>query len=216
MQAKKETQWVVLVPGIYMPGFSMSLLARRLRQAGFQARIFSYPSLRLSVAENAARLYETALLLDAPVLHFVGHSLGGLVIRTLLATQHTALPAGNTVTLGTPHTGSKVARHMQAQGLGWLLGRSRTNGLLGNIPAWPTERALGSLAGRSHYGVGRLLAPLDWPHDGTVEVAETLCANATDRMTLPINHTTLLTDKLSAYQTVYFLRQQHFDHSRPC
>jgi hypothetical protein len=213
----KTTQqdMVVLVPGIYMPGFSLSLLARRLRQMGFQTAIFAYPSLRLSVAENAANLYQTTLSLNTTVAHFVGHSLGGLLIRTLMANHAHALPPGNTVTLGTPHTGSKVAWALQHHKLGGLLGRSREQGLLGDIPNWPTERTLGSLAGQYRYGLGRVLTKLDWPHDGTVEVSETVFPQLSDQIHLPVSHTALLINQQVVYQTAYFLRHQQFDHSSP-
>ncbi|MEZ5593293.1 MAG: alpha/beta hydrolase [Gammaproteobacteria bacterium] len=213
MNKPASPEWIVLVPGIYMPGLSLAVLARRLRKAGFQCRIFSYPSLRVSVDENAARLYRSVQTLNAATVHYVGHSLGGIVIRHLMARHSASLPAGHTVTLGTPHTGSKVARKLQQHHLGWLLGRSREHGLLGDLPDWPRARALGSLAGVYRYGLGRLLAPLDFPHDGTVEVAETVCPEATDRICLPVNHTSLLLDAQTAWQIIFFLRNRRFDHS---
>ena len=208
-----EPELVVLVPGIYMPVLSLTLLARRIQGYGFKTKTFAYASLRASVEDNAQQLYNKVISFQAPIVHFVGHSLGGLVIRHLMAKYSTSLPYGHTVTLGTPHSGSQVALQLQEHRLGWLLGHSRCQGLLGDLPAWPSARKLGSLAGIHRHGVGRFLASLEHPHDGTVQVAETIFAGLTDHICLPVNHTTLLLDAQTAQQTAFFLRKQHFDHS---
>ncbi|MDX1605306.1 MAG: hypothetical protein R3202_03880 [Candidatus Competibacterales bacterium] len=201
---------VILLPGIYLPATSLLPLARRLRRAGFHPLRLGYPALRRSPADNATNLARRFATLDAGVIHYVGHSLGGLVLRHLLAGHSQALPPGRCVTLGTPHRGSAVARALQRRRLGWMLGASRCRGLLGGLPDWPPERELGSLAGIRGVGVGRLLAALEPPHDGTVAADETRCPGMSDHAVVACTHTGLLFAPTVARQTVHFLRHGRF------
>jgi pimeloyl-ACP methyl ester carboxylesterase len=207
-----QTETIILLHGIYMHGLFLRPLARRLRASGFRTLIFNYPSLRRSTATNAARLAALIARIDADVVHYVGHSLGGLVLHHLMAGYENRLPPGRCVTLGTPHGGSTVARRMQYYRLGWLLGFSRDQALLGGTPDWPVHRELGSLAGIARYGIGRSLVRLPEPHDGTVTVDETRCPGMQDHIIIPGNHTGLLYSTEAARQTVAFLRNGRFDH----
>lgn len=196
-----------------MHGVVMRPLALRLRRAGFAPLIINYPSLRRCSRTVAAELMARVAPLPVATVHYVGHSLGGLVIRQLIAHYHRRLPPGNSVTLGTPHQGSTVARQLNERGFGWLLGASGRHELLGELPPWPTERRLGSLAGCANRGLGCLLAELPQPHDGTVAVTETHCHGMTDALCLPYNHTGLLLSAAVARQTIHFLRRGQFIHS---
>ena len=190
----------------------MMPLARRLRQAGFHTLIFNYPSLRYAPADNARRLATRITIGAAATVHYVAHSLGGLVVRHLLADHGTTLPPGRTVTLGTPHQGSSAASNLCHIGLRFGLGRSIDRGLLGNVPPWPAARELGSLAGDSTVGAGRLFGNLPKPNDGTVAVAETYCEGMTDHVCLPVNHTQMLFSAEVAAQVIAFLQTGRFRH----
>ena len=100
-----DSEIVVLVHGLYMHGLFMRPLAWRLRRNGYRTIIFSYPSMRRTPAENVSKLLALSSNLDTPVLHFLGHSLGGLLLRHLLACP-VGLAPGRVVTLGTPHRGA--------------------------------------------------------------------------------------------------------------
>ncbi len=202
---------VVVIHGLYMHGVCLEWLVRRLRGTGWRALTFSYPSLRLSVAENAAALARFTTSLEESRLHFVAHSLGGLLLRRLLA-EHPGLPPGRAVTLGTPHQGSGVARHLAAGRLRFALGHSGEGGLLGDLPPWPANRELGSLAGTLNTGLGRLLAPTSTPGDGTVSVAETRLEGMTDHICLPVSHTGMLLSQAVVKQVHAFLKQGRFRH----
>ena len=85
MSAAQVKEMVVMVHGLRMPGWVMALLALRLRRCGFDTRVFSYPSVRTSLAENALQLSRFVARIAAPRIHFVGHSLGGLLVLQMLA-----------------------------------------------------------------------------------------------------------------------------------
>ena len=143
----EQREVVVLVHGIWMTGLEMTLLWRRLEAAGFSPRRFRYPSLKQPPAENAAALARFIQRQEVKTLHLVAHSLGGIVVLHLL-NQFSDLPPGRVVLLGSPVQGCELARLMNAtRGLGWMLGRSGEQGLLGGAPAWTGERELGVIAG---------------------------------------------------------------------
>jgi len=187
-----EPACVVLVHGLWWGRPSMLLLARRLHQAGFTTAAFGYSSVFTDPALNAARLAGFARAQPARALHFVGHSLGGLLILNMLAGLDARLPPGRIVLLGTPLNGASVAHRMADwPGLDRLLGASRAV-LCDGCAALPDDRATLMVAGTSPVGLGRLLGHLEPPHDGTVRVAETRHPGLAAHLTLPVSHTGLL------------------------
>lgn len=200
---------VILVHGALVPGDVLRLLAHRLRQRGFDPVIFRYPSRRRDVRRNAEALARFAGARKGSAVHFVGHSLGGLVI--LQALRQAGLPRGRVVLLGTPVQGSRVAQRLNQYSPGrWLLGQSTANGLLQAAPAWDYDRDIGIIAGSLPVGIGRVLSDLPGEHDGTVTVAETEVAGATDRLVVPVSHTGLVVSRAVARQVCAFLQDGHF------
>lgn len=201
---------VILVHGLWMPGIEMSLLQYRLNKHGYRCYRFNYASLRRSPRANAARLSAFAGRIEAPLLHFVGHSLGGLVIRHLF--DYEPQRPGRVVTLGTPHRPSHTAQMLYGAALLPLLGLSIEQGLIGGAPAWDGSHPLGSIAGTAGLGFGRLIPGLPKPNDGTVAVSETECPGMTDHIQLPVTHTTMLFSKAVTKQTALFLAEGRFRH----
>ena len=204
---------VVLVHGLWVNGREMWLLRRRLQAAGYQTRRFSYPSLMNSPFENAMDLNAFAESLDQECIHFVGHSLGGLVLRHLFYHFPQQRP-GRVVTLGTPHNGSSAAAGLLRFLPGrLLLGKSIQHGLLGPLPAWPGDHQLGSVAGVTRLGLGLLAPGIPQPSDGTVAVAETRLAGMADHIELPASHSSMLISNEVCRQICRFLQTGRFDHA---
>jgi pimeloyl-ACP methyl ester carboxylesterase len=204
-------QAVVLVHGIWMPGLEMSLLAHRLRQCGFQPFLFSYPSIRCDLKRNAALLQRFLQKVEPPVVHYVAHSLGGLLLRQFFHDYPNQRP-GRVVTLGTPHGGSQVARRMGRNPFGKaLLGQSYKHGLRGDVPAWAAQRELGSIAGNISLGVGRVTGQLTGPNDGAVSVDETRVAGMSEHKVFHVNHSGLVFSHEVADAVCRFLHCGHFD-----
>jgi len=99
MTAQRET--VVLVHGLYVHGLWMRLLEYWLEQSGYHTVNFSYPSMTRSPAENAEDLHRQLERVEASTVHFLAHSMGGLVVRHLFHHYPQQRP-GRIVTLGTP------------------------------------------------------------------------------------------------------------------
>lgn len=204
---------VILVHGLWMRPWVMDHLARRVREAGFSAHGFGYRSVADPLPVNAERLEHFAREIRAPALHFVGHSLGGLIIAACLR-EAPELPPGRAVFLGTPMLGSHAARHLAAIRAGRLaLGHSTAQGLWQRPAEWPPGRELGTVAGSLGIGLGQVFAPgLPRPNDGAVAVAETRTDAAADHIVLPVSHSGMLFSGAVARQVVHFLRCGAFVH----
>ena len=203
---------IVLVHGLWMNGLDMQLLRVRLARAGYTTVLFRYATVRSAPADNARRLHRFAHQLAARTLHFVGHSLGGLVIRHLFD-MAPDLPPGRVVTLGTPHRGSSAAAALSRLTMGrLLLGQSLDQGLLGGAPGWSRRHELGSIAGSLRFGLGLMIPGIAAPSDGTVSVAETVCTGMQDHAVVGASHFGLLLSAAAARQCLAFLRHGRFDH----
>ncbi len=205
---------VVLIHGLFLSGWVMVRLARRLRRCGLRTAIFSYPTRRRSPAENARDLAAFLVRLSAPRIDLVAHSLGSLVVLHLLAGR-TGLRADagsgprvrRVVLLGPPLNGSAVARRLARWAFGrWLLGRSVEQGLLGGCPAVPPGVDLAVIAGSRGWGIGWLFGGLPRPNDGTVAVAETRAPDGSRHTVLSVSHMGLVFSPRVARRICRFLR----------
>ena len=209
---------VILVHGVWMTGLELQWMARGLRRAGYRVYTFRYPSLRRGLAGNAALLAAFVARIpqeDAP-LHFLGHSLGGLVIRRMLENHRSSrFEASRFLASGTPFMGSRTAEVLlNGSRLGaYLVGRCFVPALPAEEPppaSWTLPQALGIIAGTYPFGVGRLFTSLPLPNDGVVTVRETMLPGATDHCTLPVNHTALTFAPAAIRQATLFLDNGRF------
>jgi len=201
---------IVLVHGIWMNGAEMFRIRKRLTNAGYECHQFRYPSLKCSPEENAERLNRFTHEIDAPVVHFVCHSLGGLVLLHLFD-KHIIEKRGRVVFLGVPVNGSQVARRLSSSIITrWTVGKSIYHGLLGDRPVWKKWRDIGLISGNMPIGIGLVVGGPALPHDGTVAVEETYLGGATDYLTLPVSHFGLLYSEEVATQVITFLRAGKF------
>ncbi len=202
---------VVLVHGLWMNGLELGFLARHLRRCHFTPYRFGYRSVRDPIASNARNLARFVADLHEPNVHFVGHSLGGLVIFRMFADSPPA-PPGRIVTIGSPFQGSRAARSLSRFRVGQrMLGRSTEEALLGEPVDAPAGRDVGVIAGTLGFGAGRIFHGLDTTSDGTVALEETHIDGIHERLELPLTHTTLLFSRRTAGAVCTFLRTGHFD-----
>ncbi len=204
----------VLVHGLWMHGLVMELQRLHLAREGFDARCYSYHSVGPTLTENAQLLADYARELAVPQIHWVGHSLGGLVVLRMLEIEP-ALPPGRVVLMGTPFQGSYAARMLaNHQWGGMALGRSLAEWFASDKPAAFPGREIGIIAGSSSFGLGALVVPdLPEPNDGAVAVAETDIPGVRDRVVLPVSHSGMLLSSRVAAQTAAFLHAGVFDHA---
>src|SRR4026209_594905 len=115
---------VVLLHGLWLNALAMRLMRQRLERRGYAVDAYSYPTVRLTLTENAGRLSRYCEAHEhGGKLHFVGHSLGGLVALEAAALVPPSC-RGRLALLGTPLDDSFSARRLQRlPGARALLGR---------------------------------------------------------------------------------------------
>ena len=201
---------IILVHGLWFGPWSMSGLARKLQAEGFNVRRFGYPTTAGQLDRHSRQLLDFARQTTADHLHFVGHSLGGLVILHML-NQDNDLPPGRAVLVGSPLAGSGTARRSR---LVWggekLLCEVRAD-LQRGYGHIPVNREIGMISGTKPIGLGLLLGGTDKPGDGTVAVDETRTPGLKDHLLLPVSHTSMLYSPEVAKQAAHFLRTGSFN-----
>jgi pimeloyl-ACP methyl ester carboxylesterase len=202
---------VIIIHGLWVHGLAMGWLARRIKQDGFAARTYSYPTVRLTLSENAERFARYCSNLAAPRVDIVAHSMGGLVALKMLE-MNRQLRCGRLILIGTPYAGSFAAQRLARwPGGHTLLGRSIAEWLRESRPVPDGISETGIIAGTRGYGLGRLIAPdLPQPHDGVVTLAETAVPGVTQRIDLNVGHTEMLVSREVARQCCAFLRNGRF------
>jgi len=206
------TEHVILLHGLWMRAFTLTMLRRRIERAGYTVHLFDYASVMHDPELSIAELLKRARALRGEKIHFVGHSLGGLMALRALK-QVRDLPGGRVVCLGSPLCGSQVARSVASLPGGSLLVGKSADILRDGLRRWDGPHAVGAIAGRLPIGLGFVLGSLGSPHDGTVSVAETRLPGLADHCVVPATHMGLVFSDEAANQTVAFLRSERFAHT---
>ena len=190
---------VVLVHGMGRTRFSMRSMARALSRNGYDILNWGYSSMRYTVPELAeqlsAKVRERAAGYER--VHFVGHSLGTVLIRMVLA-QPTSWTPGRVVMLAPPNQGSSTADRY-ARWLAWLFKplpelRTHATSLARTVPL------------RAGVEAGIIAAK----YDGKVAVAETRLAGVAAHVVVPAIHSFLMSRRDVQRLTIGFLRTGSF------
>lgn len=209
---------VVLLHGILNPAMIMAPIARRLRREGYRVINWGYPGRSRLIEEHAAALDALVRRVDGDgAIHFVGFSLGGLVIRYYL-THYESPRAGRLVMIASPNLGTaKVDVFYSRRWFRWLYGTRAMAQLRASNRRFFDDMGVpkvvfGVIAGGrgNARGFSRLLEGDD---DGAVPVESAKLDGAADFILLPHTHTMLVLASDSIRQVVAFLRDGRFDHS---
>lgn len=210
-----EPETVILLHGYGRTSLSMWSLESRLKDAGYTVHNLGYPSMRKTPGELVEFLDRelTACCREAPRVHFVTHSLGGILARVYLADHHPP-NLGRVVMLAPPNQGSELAD--TANGLSLLhpllgptviqLGTDG-NSLPNRLPLPWYE--VGIIAGIDDFNpLGNLF--VSEPSDGTVSVASTRLDGMHDFVTVRKSHTFIMHSADVAAYVIHFLKSGRF------
>ncbi len=218
--AAPMNEHVILLHGLCRSSTSMHRLERALTQAGYHVWNLDYPS-RTNTITNLSEAVLAPALRDARSagatrLHFVGHSLGSILIRAYLA-RHSLTNAGRVVMLGPPNQGSEIVDKL---GSWWLF--KKINGPAGNELGTDPNSApnrigvpnveIGIIAGNRTINWINSFILIPGPDDGKVSVERTKLAGMTDHIVLPTPHPFLMKNQTAIRQTIHFLREGKFAH----
>lgn len=226
--ARHGKECVVLLHGLGRSAWSMQRLAHFFRARGYVVWCKTYPSRRHAVEVLAEKVFAD-LLADKRVkrcdkVHFVTHSLGGILLRQWFqgGTHNEAMGqvgdsfcrVGRVVMLGTPNHGSEVTDFFRHWPLyQWLTGPA--GGQLGtkaeDVPKMlkPIDLEIGIIAGTR--SADPWFKPLfNGKHDGKVSVSSTRLAEMADFVALPVGHTLMMWNKDVIEQTSNFIQTGRF------
>lgn len=213
---------VILLHGLARTSKSLRKMGAALTAAGYTTVNVDYPSRERPIAELSeiaiTQTLNTPALREFPTVHFVTHSMGGILLRDYLG-KHGASRIGRAVMLGPPNQGSELVDKLG----GWRLSRpifQQINGPAGNqlgtdADAVPNQLGsvtfpLGVIAGnRSINWINSLLIP--GANDGKVSVERSKIPGMTDHIVLPTTHPMMMNNRTVIRQTLHFLQHERFD-----
>ena len=217
---------VVLLHGIGHSRRNMLGVERALRRAGYDVVNITYPSLRHNIGALAAfvhkRLERERVWDRAAKVHFVTHSMGGLVTRRYLEEHKDTIPAkkrGRFVMLAPPNAGSEIADLLhKLPPYRWLLGPAGQElcTSMQTDPVAPPFCETGVIAGTKGwlYPVANLIfTDGAETHDGRVTVERTKLRGMKDHFTLSVTHDQIAWKPVTHRQILHFLKDGTFNRA---
>jgi len=195
----------------------MGGLARYLQHNGYEVLNLGYPSTKFPIEQLIDVVHsqiEARTRGRDGTIHFVGYSMGGLLIRAYIA-KYKPHNVGRVVMLGTPNQGSEVADFLKRSTLyRWLYGAAGQQLI--------TDQAeFVHLFGQISYELGVIAGnrPIDpissriinKPNDGKVSIESTKVEGMSDHIVIRASHTFFPNNRVAWRQTVAFLRGGRFE-----
>ncbi len=220
MESKTAMERVILLHGLSRSANIMEEMEKYLHLHGYLVYNLDYPSTTTSTEKLTELVYQKIHKLaisQEHLLHFVGHSLGAIIIRCLLQ-RHAVARLGRVVMVGAPNQGSEVAQFLQRfhwyrkfyGPAGCQLG-THENLFLENLAH--VDYPCGIIAGNKSTLIDRVLFRFlfQGDNDGKVSVHSTELTGMTDHLVLAGSHAKLPKTPEVMRQTAFFLAHGYFE-----
>jgi pimeloyl-ACP methyl ester carboxylesterase len=224
----EKNDCVILLHGLARTSRSMKKLEKSLSLQGYNVINLNYPSTKHSIEflseEILSKAIEQCQKRFPPRIHFVTHSLGGIIVRYYLS-LHELSNLGRVVMLSPPNQGSELVDRLKKSFI-----YRKINGPAGQqlgtdkdslpLSLGPVNFELGVITGnRSFNLLSSMIIP--GPDDGSVSVERTKVAGMKDFLVLPQSHTFIVKSKDAKEQVIYFLKHgtfkpENLSHPKHC
>ena len=208
----QQAECVILLHGLMRTPSSMERLAEALQEEGFLVVNQGYPSRSLTIQELSHLAIERDLQAcreaGAYRVHFVTHSLGGILVRHYLS-ENPIPELGRIVMLAPPNQGSTLGDLVEAfpelediiGPAGFQLGTDEDS-----VPLMlgPATYEVGIITG-DHTINPIMSAWLGAPNDGKVTVESARLQGMKDFLVVPVSHPFIMRTDYVIGQTIYFL-----------
>jgi len=215
---------VILLHGLGRTSGSLNKMADVLQAAGYRPVNLDYPSRKKTIQELALETIERGLgrcaRTQARTVHFVTHSMGGVLVRYYLS-YYRPENLGRVVMLSPPNRGSEAADHLRDSAFyKWFNGPAGQQLVTGpeGLPEQlgPVDFPLGIITGSQHSFFDAWLADvIPGTDDGKVSVERAKVEGMADFLVLPYSHPFIMNAEEVIEQTLHFLRGGRFGARPP-
>ncbi len=214
-----KTGTVVLLHGLGRTAKSMAYMEKRLMAAGYAVYNYDYESRKNEIGylvDDLQGFLEACCPEKGNTLHFVTHSLGGILVRALISEER-PYNLGRVVMLSPPNKGSEVVDYIKDYSLFKdIFGPASMQ--LGTDPdsvpnrLGPADFELGIITGdRTIDPISSLIIP--GKDDGKVAVERTKLEGMTDFLVMHVSHAYIMEEPEVVDEVIYFLQQGRFSRS---
>jgi len=213
-----QSECVVLLHGLARTKKSMRSIEKHLKGCGYHVEKIGDPSRKKRVttlAKEAVNLgVERCQAYDFEKIHFIGHSLGSILVRYYLE-ENQIDRLGRVVMLAPPNQGSEVVDRLRK-----VPGFKLINGLAGYQLGTKQDKSIPKQLGAAKFDVGVIAGNrtinlilsqfLPNPDDGKVSVSSTCLKGMSDHLVLPYSHPFIIKRRKTFNQVTYFLTHGKF------
>ena len=206
---------VILLHGLSRTESSFSKMEQTLSDSSYVVINNTYPSSKYEIEKLAEDAISDSIIKcsDSNKIHFVTHSLGGILVRQYLS-SNSIDNLGRVVMLAPPNKGSEVTDNLKNNYVYKIINGPAGSQLGTDSASVPNKLGsadfeVGIIAGNST--INPILSfMLPNPDDGKVSVESTKLEGMTDHIEMPVSHTFILSDDDVIDQVIHFLKKGEF------
>jgi len=217
----KHNECVILLHGLIRTNRSMLKIEKALNAVGYKVYNCSYPSRKQAIELLSETVIDAAIRhcrknFQPDRIHFVTHSMGGILIRFYLA-QHDIEHLGRVVMLAPPNAGTELVDRLSGLKLFTLIygpAASQLGTDASSLPKslGPVDYEVGIIAGNRSLNL-LYSALIPGENDGKVSTRNTRLEGMADFIVLPYAHNFMMNRPQVIEQTITFLQKGLFNHN---